>query len=267
MAARGGDELVGGCTRVGDELGTMNIQGSNVLLTGGSQGLGPIIAAGLIEQGANLALVARSRDKLESVAQQLQRPGQKVVAVPADLCASDFAPDLVERCRQQLGPIDIVIHNAGLENGGSFVKRSAAEIEQVIQTNLLAPLQLTRCLLPEMLERGQGHIVTVASLAGKMALPYAATYSASKAALLAWSASLRVELRNTGVGCSLVTPGFIAETGMFAAHGSQAPSYLGQKRPQDVARAVLLAISENRHEVVVSARPNKPLQVDRKSVV
>lgn len=239
----------------------MNIQGSKILLTGGSQGLGPFIAEALLAQGANLALVARSRDKLESVASRLQRPGQVVVAIPADLCSNDFAPHLVSRCEQHLGPIDIVIHNAGLENGGTFLNRSADEIERVLQTNLLAPLLLTRCLLPGMVQRGQGHIVTIASLAGKMALPYAATYSASKAALLAWSASLRVELRNTGVGCSLVTPGFIAEAGMFASHGSRAPSYLGQKRPQDVAQAVLRAVRENRHEVVVSARPSKPLQV------
>lgn len=238
-----------------------SLSGANAILTGGSQGIGPYIARQLAAEGVNVALVARTEEKLREVALETQRPGQKMVCIPADITAPDAAADIVRRCEAQLGPIDILINNAGLENGGSFCARSTEEIDQVLLTNLRAPLVLTKEVLPGMLERGWGHIVTVASLAGKIALPYAATYSASKAALIAWGASLRVELQGTGVGCTTITPGFIAEAGMFASHGTSAPGYLGQSRPDDVAFAVVKALKEDPAELVVSPRPFKPLQL------
>ncbi|MCE7873606.1 SDR family NAD(P)-dependent oxidoreductase [bacterium CPR1] len=140
------------------------------------------------------------------------------------------------------------------------MSRSSQEIEQLLATNVAAPMILTRLVLPGMLERNQGHVVTIASLAGKIALPYAAAYSGSKAALLAWSNSLRIELRRTGVRCSLVTPGYVLETGMFASRRATPPGYLKAVTPPEVVAGVLKALAENREEVVVSGRPFKPMQ-------
>lgn len=238
-----------------------SLAGANAILTGGSQGIGPYIARALAAEGINIALVARTEEKLRGVALEVQRPGQRTVCVPADLTAPEAAEDIVARCEEQLGPTDILINNAGLENGGRFVGKSISELDQVLLTNLRATLMLTRRVLPGMIQRKRGHIITMASLAGKMALPYAATYSASKAALLAWSASLRVELLETGVGCTLVTPGFVSDAGMFASHKTTAPRFLGQSKPEAVAQGVIRALKQDPHEVVVSARPVKPLQL------
>jgi short-subunit dehydrogenase len=238
-----------------------SLAGANAILTGGSQGIGPFIARALASEGVNIALVARTEEKLRDVALEVQRSGQRTVWVAADLTAPDAAGDIVARCEEQLGPIDILINNAGLENGGRFAAKTAGELDQVLLTNLRAPLMLTRQVLPGMIDRKRGHIITIASLAGKMALPYAATYSASKAALMAWSASLRVELLGTGVGCTAVTPGFISDAGMFASHKTTAPKFLGQSKPDAVAQAVIRALKEDPHEIVVSARPVKPLQL------
>jgi short-subunit dehydrogenase len=238
------------------------LQGANAVLTGGSQGIGPYIARTLVAQGINLALVARNQEKLEGVAAELRGSGARVVTVPADLTEAGVASEIVLRCERELGPVDILINNAGLENGGSFSRKSAEEIQSVLLTNLSAPLLLAHAVLPGMLQRGRGHIVNIASLAGKMAMPYAATYSASKAALMAWGTSVRVELHGSGVSCTTVSPGFIAEAGMFASHNSgPPPAYLSQSRPEDVAEGVLRALREDPIEVVVSGRPIKPLQV------
>ncbi|GMU57991.1 MAG: oxidoreductase [Candidatus Xenobia bacterium] len=236
------------------------LEGKNILLTGGSRGLGPLIATALAERGANLALVARSREPLEEVAGRLRTMGARCVTRPTDLSDSGQLPGLVEEVERELGPVDILINNAGLEYTGRFTSRPPEEIEQLLATNVAAPMILTRLILPAMLERNQGHIVTIASLAGKIALPYAAVYSGSKAAVLAWSNSLRIELRRTGVRCSLVTPGYVLETGMFASHGATPPGYLKAVTPPQVVAGVLKALLENREEVVVSGRPFKPMQ-------
>ena len=238
-----------------------HLREKNAILTGGSQGIGPFIAGALAREGVHLALVARSADKLEAEADKLRPLGIKVVTLPTDLTSADFAPGLVAEARARLGPIDIVVHNAGWEGAGAFEKRTPKELQQILDTNLRAPLLLTQELLPEMRRRRRGQIVTVASVAGKLGCPYAATYGATKAALIAWSAALRVELDGTGVGASLVSPGFVSEAGMFAARRTQAPGFLGQAHPQQVADAVVRAIRHDLAEVVVSGKPFWPVQL------
>lgn len=234
-----------------------SLRNRNAILTGGSRGLGPLIAEALAAEGINLALVARTPEPLEEVASRFPN----CVAIPADLSDTVQVETAVAEARAQLGDIDILINNAGVEHGGSFRSRTSEELEQVIATNLTAPVLLSRLLLPGMLERGQGHIVTIASLAGKIALPYAATYSGTKAALTAWSQSLAIELAGTGVSSSVVNPGFVSETGMFASHGIKAPAYLSEVSPRQVVAAVLTALKEGPPEIVVSGRPFKPLAV------
>lgn len=237
------------------------LKGANALLTGGSQGIGPHIARALAKEGVNVALVARSADKLEQVAREIAALGVKAVALPADLMATGDYPQLVQRAEAALGPLDILLNNAGFEGGGSFTRKEPAELERVIQTNVTAPILLTRAVLPGMLARRRGHVVTIASVAGKLGYPYAATYSGTKAAVIAWSNSLRVELLDTGVSCSVVSPGYIEGEGMFANHGAKTPAALGASQPAEVAAGVLRALKQGQNDVIVAPRPVRFLQI------
>lgn len=225
-------------------------RGSNALLTGGSQGLGPLIARALAERGVNLVLTARSADKLEAVAGSLRPLGVRVETIPADLIVSADR-ERVAAAAQAAGPIDLLINNAGVEINTRFERKTPAEIDQIIITNVIATLQLTRLILPGMLARRRGHIVTLGSLAGKMGTPYGAVYGASKAAVMAWSWALRSELHGTGVSASSINPGLVAEAGMFAHHGARPHPLLGEIRPDSVARAVLRAITHDQAVVDV----------------
>jgi len=231
------------------------IRGRHALVTGGSRGLGPRIAQALAEQGANLTLTARTADALRDVAQSLDRFSVRVHAIPADVCDDEGRRALVEGAEAELGPVDILVNNAGLECIAPFTRLPPRRIGDIIETNLVAPLMLSRLILPEMLERGRGHVVMMSSFGGKKGLPYSASYAATKSALIEWTNAIRGELRGSGVGVSVICPGFVSEVGMFAVRAERAPWILGTSSPEAVARATLRAIRDDVREIVVNPGP------------
>lgn len=235
----------------------MKLEGMNVLLTGGSRGLGPVIARALASKGASIALSARSAPALQQVAADIERSGARAVAIPADVTNAQARRDLVSQTRDALGSIDVLVNNAGIEWVSHFDRLDEADIERIVATNLLAPLMLTRLVLPEMLERESGHVVTISSLGGKKGTPYSATYAATKAGLNEWSCALRQEVRGSGVGVSVVVPGFVSEAGMFAEYGKRAPRIAGESSPEAVAQAVVRAVTKNVGEIIVNPGPVK----------
>jgi short-subunit dehydrogenase len=236
------------------------LSGAAALLTGGSQGLGPVIARALAAEGVRLALVARSADKLGEVARQLRGAGASCVAIAADITGAADRARLVAEATGALGPIDILVNNAGAEIGGRFVRRTPVEIEQLVATNVTAPMLLTREVLPGMLARRRGHVINIASIAGKLGYPYAAVYGGTKAAILAWSGALRLELEGSGVSVSVVSPGYVKDVGMFAAHYRTPPRALGETTSAAVAQGVVKALRTDPIEVVVTPRPFWPVQ-------
>ncbi|MBN2284728.1 MAG: SDR family NAD(P)-dependent oxidoreductase [Deltaproteobacteria bacterium] len=232
-----------------------NIKGLNAIVTGGSRGLGPIIAEALAKEGVNLVLAARSKEELTIVAKDLSVHGTRTVAVPVDITDADSLKKLVEQAHRELGSIEILINNAGIEWVCSYIKLSLEYIRRIIDTNLRGPLLLTRLLLPHMLERGKGHVVTMSSLGGQKGSPYSATYAATKAGLIEWTSGLREELRGTGVSASVVCPGFVSEKGMFAVYNKRAPAMTGETTPDKVAKAVIHAIREDKQEIIVNPGP------------
>jgi len=228
------------------------LKGKNALLTGGSMGIGPNIARVLAREGVNIALSARSEDKLKAVAEELTEYNVRAIAVPADVTDPDSREKMVEKVKSEFGQIDLLINNAGIEWLSSFNDLTQKEIENMIQTNLIAPLMITRLVLPEMLKRSSGHVVTISSLGGKKGSPYSATYAATKAGLIAWTSSLRAELYKTGVSASVVCPGFISDTGMFAVYNKKAPKIAGESKPEAVYKAVLKCIKKDIQEIVVN---------------
>jgi short-subunit dehydrogenase len=231
------------------------IEGTHALLTGGSRGLGPIIARALLRQGGRVTLSARTADALHAVAADLAAGSARVHTVAADVCEADDRRKLLESAEAALGPVDILVNNAGVERMAPYASLPPERIQAILRTNLDAPLMLSRLVLPRMIERGRGHVVMMSSLGGKKGSPYSATYAATKAGLIAWASALRSELRGTGVGASVISPGFVSEAGMFAERRQRAPWLLGTSTPETVANAVVRAITRDVGEIIVNPGP------------
>lgn len=224
----------------------MELAGRKALLTGATGGLGIAIAKALAGRGAVVLLSARKREALEALAAELPGDGHRVL--PADLAE----PGEAERLAAEAGEVEILLANAGLPGAGRLDDFSASEVQRALRVNLEAPMLLARALYPAMLERGSGHLVFVASLAGKSPAPRSAIYSATKFGLRGFALSLRTDLVPQGVGVSIVSPGFIREGGMFAESGAKAPPGLGTSTPEEVARATVRAIEHDKVEVTVA---------------
>jgi short-subunit dehydrogenase len=221
----------------------VNLGGRDVLLTGASGGLGHAIARGLAARGARLVLTARRTEVLESLAAEV---GGRVLACDlADRAA-------LERLVDEAGAVDGFVANAGVPGSGVIDSFSVEEIDRALDVNLRAPMVLARLLSDGMAARGGGHIVFVNSLSGKSASVGTSIYAATKFGLRGFAQGLREDLRPRGIGVSTVFPGFIRDAGMFHESGARLPSYVGTKRPEDVARAVVRAIERDRSEVDVA---------------
>jgi short-subunit dehydrogenase len=223
----------------------MELAGRTALLTGATGGLGRAIAARLAAEAATLVLSARKREALAQLADEL--PGDHRVE-PADLAQPGAAEQLAEAAPD----VDILIANAGLPAAARLTDFSAEQVQRALRVNLEAPMLLARALYPSMVEHGSGHLVFVASLAGKAPSPRSSVYNATKFGLRGFALALRADLAPAGVGVSLVSPGFIREAGMFAEAGAKPPAGMGTGRPEQVGAAVARAITRNRAEIAVA---------------
>jgi short-subunit dehydrogenase len=236
------------------------LRGRNALITGAAGGLGGYMARALAAEGVNLVLSDLPGAPLDELIAELQGLGIEVESVPADLMQRDETEGLVARAEDALGPLDILVNNAGLEFSGPFLERTGDEIEGLTRVNLLALMLITRSAMPGMFERGRGHVVNIASLAGKTSFPYLAAYSASKHGVVGFTACLRAEYGEDPVGFSAICPGFVSRAGMFGrieGRVGEPPGMVRTVPPEAVGEAVVSAIRRKRAEVIVQpgARP------------
>lgn len=231
----------------------MELRNSVGIITGASRGIGVALAEVLARKGANLALAARSEEGLRETAESLGRFGVRALAVPTDIRDKDALQALVDRAGDELGPVDLLVNNAGIEHYAHFHNYDLDLIEAIIQTNLTAAQWLTRMVLPGMVDRRRGHVVNIASLAGKTPVPFNAVYSSTKHALVGFSHSLREEMARHHVGVSVICPGFVRGAGMFNdwSRGKEPPGLASSVPVESVADATVEAIEKNRSEVVV----------------
>jgi short-subunit dehydrogenase len=223
----------------------MEIGGRRALLTGASGGIGDAIAQALHARGATLLISGRRADALAGLAKEL---GDRVEVVPADLSSPEGVRALVEAAPD----VDILVANAALPGSGVLDDFTAEQIDRTIDVNLRAPMQLARDLAPGMKQRGSGQLVFISSMSGKIANGGGSVYSATKFGLRGFAAGLRDELHGTGVGVTVVFPGFISDGGMFADTGIELPSYVKTRTPQQVAEAVVRGIERDRGEIDVA---------------
>lgn len=219
------------------------LRGKTVLLTGASTGLGPHIARRLRRAGAKFVLSARNKPALTKLAKEL---GESRVIV-ADLSRAGEP----ERLAKAAGHVDVLVSNAGVPASGRLLTFSIEELDRALAVNLRAGIVLARLLAPAMVERRSGHMVFLSSVAGKLAGPGFGVYSATKFGIRGFALALSEELREAGVGVSVVYPTFVNESGMWADTGLKANPLAGEVSPAQVAEAVWTAIRHNRTEVDV----------------
>jgi short-subunit dehydrogenase len=236
----------------------MEIAGKRALLTGATGGIGRAIATALAERGAAVALSSRKPEELEALAGSLPGGGHSVLV--ADLAEPGAAERLAAEATAA-GEVDLLVANAGLPGSGRLTGFSAEEVSRAVRVNLEAPLLLAHALLPAMIERGGGHLLFVSSLSGKAASPRASVYNATKFGLRGFALALREDLigDGTGVGVSVVLPGFVRDAGMFADAGTKLPPGMGTSSPEEVASGVVKAIEQDKSEVAVAPRQMRAL--------
>lgn len=243
---------------------SLPLRGRTAVITGASRGLGRALARRFAHEGMPLLLVARSFDRLEALRAELAAAGAQVQVLAADLARPDDRRRLIAVARATLGRIDVLVNNAAVIEPQDYAQVDAGFIEQSIALNLAAPLQLTRLALPDMLARDHGHIVNIASVAGLLPIGWAEVYTATKHGLVGFTRALRTSLTvmRSSVRTSLVCPGIIEDTGMYAdrvAAHHRVPWLVGTSPSQRVVDAVVRCLQRGRGEVVIGAWPLRSL--------
>jgi len=218
----------------------MIFKDKTVIITGASEGIGAATARLFADAGANLVLVARSRKNLEAVAADL-RDKTRVEIFPMDVTDADACVDVFKKAAFEFGHVDILVNNAGFHARGAVREVEAAELGRIIDVNLKAPVMLTRLALPYLEEAGEGAIINVASLHGKLASAGASTYSASKFGLRIFTLALNQELEGTGIKAAVVSPGPV-DTGFIMRHLDEVDDIVFSQpmsTAEEVAQAIL----------------------------
>jgi len=192
------------------------------MITGASSGIGRGLAVEIARRGARVGLVARRAEQLAELVAEIEAGGGKAVAIPADVQNADSMKSAAEQLRETLGPIDVLIANAGIGPTRDAAKFDAAEVSDVINVNVIGASNSVAAVLPRMLERGEGQLVVISSLAAYRGLPKSAAYCASKAAVSSLFESLRLDLEPRGIAVTIIHPGFI-KTPLTAGRGAQLP--------------------------------------------
>ena len=186
-----------------------DLKGKTVLITGGSRGLGLVMAREFASEGARLAICARDEVELERARADLQKRGAATLAVPCDLTDRSQVNEMVSVVRDHFGRIDVLVNNAGVIQVGPVEVMTLEDYEEAMRAHFWAPLYTTLAVLPEMRRRRDGRIVNISAIGGKISVPHLVPYSASKFALVGLSEGLRAELQKDGVVVTTVCPGLM----------------------------------------------------------
>lgn len=194
----------------------MDFKDKTVIITGGSEGVGAATARAFADAGARLVLAARGKKKLEAIAEELRRK-TAVEIVAMDVADTDACINLFKKAKFEFGNVHVLVNNAGFHQRGAVEKVSADDLGRMVDVNFKAPLILCRLAIPFLREAGEGAIVNVASLAGRTPVPGAATYSATKFGLRAFTFALAEELQDTNIKLAVISPGPI-DTGFIMSN-------------------------------------------------
>jgi short-subunit dehydrogenase len=226
----------------------MKLQDRVVVITGASRGIGRAVSLAAVERGARVGLIARDSSELEAV---LAAAGGRGAVASADVADPAALQAAIGQLEHELGPVDVLVANAGVGAYGAFADVDAELIERLVRVNVLGSIHAVRSVVPGMISRRRGHVVMLGSIAGRIGSPFEALYSATKFAQVGFSEALAVELRPYGIGVSIVNPGPV-KTDFFDARGHAYDRTRPKQVPaEDVAAAVLRAVEGGRLEQYV----------------
>jgi short-subunit dehydrogenase len=226
----------------------VQIEGSNVIVTGASSGIGAALGPMLAERGANVGLVARRADRLDAVLEQCRVHTPESRAWPVDLGDLDAAEALVHQAAREWGRVDCLVNNAGIPARIPVPHLTPADVAHVMDVNFHAPVRMTLALLPDWLAHGSGCVINVSSLGGRVPIAHEAAYCASKFALCGWTEAMAIDLFSTGIEVKLVLPGSI-DTEIWDQPGNEPAAYQGPFVPAaDAAATIVEAIEDDGFE-------------------
>lgn len=212
------------------------------MITGASSGIGGGLALELARRGAKLGLIARREDALHDIARQVEKQGTKAMVLPADVRDADLMRAVAQRLRDELGPIDVLIANAGIGPITDGANLTGEEVAAVMDVNVVGAANSVAAVVPDMVARGQGQLVAISSLAAYRGVPKSAAYCASKAAVSAMFESLRLDLEPRGIAVTIIHPGFI-KTALTAGRHKQLPFLL---ELDDAVKRIVRAIEKRK---------------------
>ena len=223
-----------------------DVKGKVVLITGGAMGMGKGLAELFGKDGARLVLWDLNGPELEKTAGQLKQSGVEVHTYLCDITNRAQVHEKADQVHKEVGPVDVLVNNAGVVFGGEFLKVPEEKHERTLQVNLLAYFWVTRAFLPDMVAKKAGHVVNLASAAGLMGLADLTAYCASKFGVVGFSESLRLEMRRAGlkdIKFTIVCPSYVA-TGMF--EGVRAPLFSAFLKPEVMVRKIYDAVKKDK---------------------
>ncbi len=212
------------------------------IITGASSGIGWELAKVLAQEGCKVGLVARRQDRLDELADEIRHAGGTAETAPADVGNREEIIEAIQQLAASLGPVDLMIANAGVGTSTVLDKPNTADVEAMFRVNVFGMVYAFEAVLPEMIRRKKGHLAAVSSLASYRGLPGQAGYCASKAAISTYLESLRLQLRGRGVAVTTICPGFV-RTPMTAEHQFHMPWLM---EPADAARRIARALYRKR---------------------
>lgn len=231
-----------------------SLSGKVVAITGGARGIGRATALALTRKGARVAIGDLDAAEAEQVAREL---GERGVGLPLDVTDADSFARFLDEVEQRLGPLDVLVNNAGIMHLGRFAEETPGATTRMVDINLHGVITGSKLALRRFVPRRTGHLVNIASTAGKAGIPGGATYSATKFAVVGLTEAIRAEVRGTGVETSVVMP---VPVNTELAAGLQTGRGIDLVEPEDVADAIVEALELPRHDVFVPKRVGRVIR-------
>ena len=237
----------------------MNLRDAVCVVTGAIEGIGRAIALALGKRGAKLAVCARSAGRVDALVDELRGRGCTAIGRPCDVASEAAVAGFAMLVKAEFGPPDVLVNNAGLAHFVPVEEMTTAQFDETMNVNVRGVFLMTRVFLPEMRRRGSGHIINIASLAGRNPVPGGAAYAASKHAVLGFSKSVFGEVRQDGIRVVAICPGSVV-TPFFHKSGADLKNAERKLQPEDVADAVLATLELPDRALIseLDIRPTNP---------